>query len=51
VVPEYEWSLDPGTWVYENPDMMLAIEQSLDQMQVFPDAEQIITGIKENEHD
>ena len=51
VVPVYDWSLDAGSWVYENPDILRAIEQSLDQMQVFPDAEQIITDIKENSHD
>lgn len=43
--PTYTWSLDSDSWVYQNEDMMDAIESSLDAMETFPDAEKILKKI------
>jgi hypothetical protein len=44
--PTYNWSLQPQQWVYENASMMEAIERSLETMDTYPDAENIINKVK-----
>ena len=44
--PTYSWGLYPQQWVYQNKDMMAAIESSLESMNSYPDAEKIIENIR-----
>ena len=43
--PTYTWSTPQDTWVYNNPSMMQAIEQDLENRLTFPDAEAIINKL------
>lgn len=49
--PTYTWSLKRDAWVYENPGMMSAIEECLDNMTRFPDAERILNKLTQPRKD
>jgi hypothetical protein len=46
--PTYTWSLHANEWVYTNPSMMRAIDECVQNMLTYPDAERIINKLKAN---
>ena len=44
--PTYSWGIYPTKTVYENQDMLDAIEIALKNMTRYPDAEKIISRLK-----
>lgn len=48
--PTYEWALN-SEWVYTNPSMMEAIEQSVQNMLTYPDAERIINKLRKGNNE
>lgn len=45
--PSYSWSLHKDEWVYTNPDMMAAIDASVQNMLTFPDSDAIIDKLRQ----